>query len=35
MSELVIVWLGGTARMVHYYFTRDSEHTIAAFTVER
>src|ERR1700741_1473002 len=34
MSDLVIVGSGVTARMAHYYFTRDSEHTVAAFTVD-
>jgi len=34
MSELVIVGSGVTARLAHYYFTRDSEHTIAAFAVD-
>ncbi len=35
MSELVIVGSGVTARMAHYYFTRDSEHRVVAFTVDR
>lgn len=35
MAEIVIVGSGVTARLAHYYFTRDSEHTIAAFTVDR
>ncbi len=35
MSDLVLVGTGVTARMAHYYFTRDSEHTVAAFTVDR
>jgi sugar O-acyltransferase (sialic acid O-acetyltransferase NeuD family) len=35
MSDLVVVGSGVTARMAHYYFTRDSEHTIAAFTVDQ
>jgi sugar O-acyltransferase (sialic acid O-acetyltransferase NeuD family) len=34
MSDLLIVGSGVTARMAHYYFTRDSEHTVAAFTVD-
>src|ERR1043166_1966581 len=34
MSELVIVGSGITARLAHYYFSRDSEHTIAAFAVD-
>jgi sugar O-acyltransferase (sialic acid O-acetyltransferase NeuD family) len=35
MSDLVILGSGVTARLAHYYFTRDSEHTVAAFTVDR
>ena len=35
MSELVIVGSGVTARMAHYYFTRDSEHKVIAFTVDQ
>ena len=35
MADLVIVGCGVTARLGHYYFTRDSEHTVAAFTVDR
>jgi sugar O-acyltransferase (sialic acid O-acetyltransferase NeuD family) len=35
MSELVIVGSGVTARMAHYYFSRDSEHTVVAFTVDK
>lgn len=36
MAELVIVGCGVTARLAHYYFTRDSpEHTVVAFTVDR
>ncbi len=35
MADLVIVGCGVTARLAHYYFTRDSEHTVAAFTVDR
>src|SRR5687767_10268278 len=35
MSELVIVGAGVTARMAHYYFTRDSEHKVAAFAVDK
>lgn len=34
MAELVIVGCGVTARMAHYYFTRDTEHTVVAFTVD-
>lgn len=35
MAKLVIFGMGVTARMAHYYFTRDSEHTVAAFTVDK
>ena len=35
MAEIVIVGSSVTARLAHYYFTRDSEHSIAAFTVDR
>jgi sugar O-acyltransferase (sialic acid O-acetyltransferase NeuD family) len=35
MADLVIVGCGVTARLAHYYFTRDSEHTVAAFAVDR
>jgi len=35
MADLLIVGCGVTARLAHYYFTRDSEHTLAAFTVDR
>lgn len=35
MSEVVIVGSGVTARMAHYYFTRDSEHHVAGFTVDK
>lgn len=35
MADLVIVGCGVTARLAHYYFTRDSEHTVAAFSVDR
>lgn len=35
MARLVIFGTGGIARLAHYYFTRDSEHTVAGFTVDR
>jgi sugar O-acyltransferase (sialic acid O-acetyltransferase NeuD family) len=34
MSRLVIFGAGDIARLAHYYFTRDSEHEVAAFTVD-
>jgi sugar O-acyltransferase (sialic acid O-acetyltransferase NeuD family) len=34
MAPLVIFGAGDIARLAHYYFTRDSEHTIAAFAVD-
>lgn len=34
MSKLVIFGAGDIARLAHYYFTRDSEHEVAAFTVD-
>ena len=35
MAKLVIFGAGDIARLAHYYFTRDSEHEIVAFTVDR
>ena len=35
MAKLVIFGAGDIARLAHYYFTRDSEHDIAAFTVDQ
>jgi sugar O-acyltransferase (sialic acid O-acetyltransferase NeuD family) len=35
MAQLVIFGAGDIARLAHYYFTRDSEHEVAAFTVDR
>lgn len=35
MAKLVIFGAGDIARLAHYYFTHDSEHEIAAFTVDR
>jgi sugar O-acyltransferase (sialic acid O-acetyltransferase NeuD family) len=34
MSKLVIFGAGDIARLAHYYFTRDSQHEVAAFTVD-
>jgi sugar O-acyltransferase (sialic acid O-acetyltransferase NeuD family) len=34
MAKLVIFGAGDIARLAHYYFTRDSEHQVAAFTVD-
>lgn len=35
MAKLVIFGAGVIARMAHYYFTRDSEHEVVAFTVDQ
>jgi sugar O-acyltransferase (sialic acid O-acetyltransferase NeuD family) len=35
MARLVIFGIGDAGRLAHYYFTRDSEHEVAAFTVDR
>ena len=35
MAELVIFGAADVARLAHYYFTRDSEHEVVAFTVDR
>lgn len=35
MAKLVIFGAGVIARMAHHYFTRDSEHDVVAFTVDR
>lgn len=35
MAKLVIFGSGVIARMAHYYFTRDSEHEVVAFTVDK
>jgi sugar O-acyltransferase (sialic acid O-acetyltransferase NeuD family) len=35
MAKLVIFGAGDIARLAHYYFTRDSEHQVVAFTVDR
>jgi sugar O-acyltransferase (sialic acid O-acetyltransferase NeuD family) len=35
MARLVIFGAGDIARLAHYYFTHDSEHEVAAFTVDQ
>jgi sugar O-acyltransferase (sialic acid O-acetyltransferase NeuD family) len=35
MKKLVIFGTGDIARLAHFYFTRDSEREVAAFTVDR
>src|SRR5690348_9223295 len=35
MAKVVIFGSGDIARLAHYYFTRDSEHDVAAFTVDQ
>lgn len=35
MAKLVIFGAGDIARLAHYYFTRDSEHEVVAFTVNK
>ena len=34
MADIVIFGTGDIARLAHFYFTRDSEHTVTAFTVD-
>ncbi len=34
MAKLIIFGAGDIARLAHYYFTRDSDHEVAAFTVD-
>ncbi|MGE0481342.1 MAG: acetyltransferase [Phycisphaerae bacterium] len=34
MAKLVIFGAGDIGRLVHYYFTRDSQHEVVAFTVD-
>jgi sugar O-acyltransferase (sialic acid O-acetyltransferase NeuD family) len=34
MADLVIFGAGDIARLAHFYFTRDSEHRVVAFTVD-
>lgn len=35
MAKLVIFGAGDIAKLAHYYFTRDSEHEVVAFTVDQ
>lgn len=35
MAKIVIFGAGDIARLAHYYFTHDSEHEVAAFTVDK
>lgn len=35
MSQLIIFGAGDISRLAHYYFTRDSEHEVVAFTVDQ
>ena len=35
MAKLVIFGAGDIARLAHYYFTRDSEHEVVAFTIDK
>lgn len=35
MAKVVIFGAGDIARLAHYYFTHDSKHEVAAFTVDR
>jgi sugar O-acyltransferase (sialic acid O-acetyltransferase NeuD family) len=35
MARLVIFGTGDIGRLAHFYFTRDSDHEVAAFTVDR
>jgi sugar O-acyltransferase (sialic acid O-acetyltransferase NeuD family) len=35
MAKLVVFGAGEIAELAHYYFTRDSEHQVVAFTVDR
>ena len=35
MAKLVIFGAGDIARLAHFYFTRDSEHSVAAFAVDK
>ena len=35
MTKLVIFGAGDIARLAHFYFTRDSEYEVAAFTVDK
>jgi sugar O-acyltransferase (sialic acid O-acetyltransferase NeuD family) len=35
MSKLIIFGAGDIARLAHFYYSRDSEHEVTAFTVDR
>lgn len=35
MANVVVFGAGDIARLAHFYFTRDSEHSVVAFTVDR
>lgn len=35
MAQLIIFGAGDIAKLAHYYFTRDSEHTVVAFVVDK
>lgn len=35
MAKLIIFGAGDIARLAHFYFTRDSEHDVVAFTVDQ
>lgn len=35
MSKLIIFGAGDIAQLAHYYFTKDSQHNIAAFTIDK
>ena len=35
MAKVVIFGIGDAARLAHYYFNRDSEHEVEAFTVDK
>jgi len=35
MAKLIIFGAGDIARLAHYYFTRDSEHEVVAFSVDQ
>jgi sugar O-acyltransferase (sialic acid O-acetyltransferase NeuD family) len=35
MAKLIIFGAGDIAKIAHFYFTRDSEHEVVAFTVDR
>jgi sugar O-acyltransferase (sialic acid O-acetyltransferase NeuD family) len=35
MAKLIIFGAGDIARLAHYYFTRDSDHEVVAFTVDQ